>query len=143
MKTTLTASLAATALLATPSIAGGSYMTVQTWDPGCEHTMETNNFELAAGASVEIEIDLSGCTAEQLGGLLFYGYAPRNSGSDGLAKRHNVRLRVVEQARGSETVSDDGHVLTYLSGPTRCTLIAENVSARKPITVRLVARSGL
>lgn len=43
MKSTLTAALA-TALLAAPSNAGGSYMTVQTWDPGCELKMETNYF---------------------------------------------------------------------------------------------------
>jgi hypothetical protein len=143
MKVKAAAAVALMALATAPTHAAATYPSVQTWDPGCEHTMETSHFELAAGQSVEIQVDLSGCTAEQAGTLLFYGYVPRTSGSDGLSRRHNVRLQVVNEAMGSATASDDGHVLVFIGSPTRCTLVAQNLSARKAITLRLVARAGL
>lgn len=134
----------ATAALAfaLPSQAADSYMTVYAWDPGCQHTVETNNFDLAAGAAVEIQVDLTQCTPAQLAGLLFHGYAPRNSGSDALTRRHNVRLRVVSDA-GLDAFSDDGYVFTQIPAPTRVTLLAENLNLRKSLAIRLVSKSGL
>jgi hypothetical protein len=143
MKSRSIACLAAMLLLGPGTAsAADSYMQVQSWDPGCEHTVETNNFVLGPGTSVEIQVDLTGCTAAQLGGFLFYGYAPTKTSSDGLSKRHNVRLRVVSDG-GLDLVSDDGHVFTQIAAPGRVTLYAENLSLRKGLTVRLVSRSGL
>lgn len=142
MRLAVIATASACVLASTPLHAGDAYMKVYAWDPGCEQTVETNNFDLAPGTSVEIEVDLAGCTADQLGGFLFYGYAPRNSSSDGLTRRNNVRLRVTS-ASGVDVYSDDGHVFTQVETPTRVTLTAENLSLRKPLTVRLVSRSGL
>ena len=105
----------ATAALAfsLPLQAADPYMTVYAWDPGCQHTVETNNFDLAPGAAVEIQVDLTQCSPAQLAGLLVHGYAPRNSGSDALTRRHNVRLRVVSDA-GLDVFSDEGYVFTQI-----------------------------
>jgi hypothetical protein len=132
----------AVTLLAAQVQAGDSYMQVQSWDPGCEHTVETNNFVLGPSASIEIHVDLTGCSAEQLGGFLFYGYAPTKTSAGGLTKRDNVRLRVVSDA-GLDVVSDEGHVFTQVPATTHVTLYAENLSLRKGLTVRFVSRSGL
>ena len=134
----------ATAALAfsLPLQAADAYMTVYAWDPGCQHTVETNNFDLAPGAAVEIQVDLTQCSPAQLAGLLFHGYAPRNSGSDALTRRHNVRLRVVSDA-GLDVFSDEGYVFTQIPAPTRVTLLAENLNLRKSLAIRLVSRSGL
>jgi hypothetical protein len=119
------------------------YMLVKTWDPGCEHTMETNHFDLAPGTAVEIEIDLAGCTEQQRGMLLFYGYVPKRNSSEGLNQRHGVRLEVTDISTGQVISSDEGHVLAAADSSGRYRLVAENTNARKPITLRLVSRSGL
>jgi hypothetical protein len=52
-------------------------MTYTAWDPGCEHTMNTNHFDLAPGQSVEVPLDLSLCDPTQLDDLLYWGQGNR------------------------------------------------------------------
>jgi hypothetical protein len=78
--------------------AGAADMLVQTWDPdmGCEHTMTTNHFELAPGEKVELDIDLSGCTADQMGMMLYFGYHTTKTRSRPLSSKDKIRLTLVD-----------------------------------------------
>jgi hypothetical protein len=117
-------------------------MTVTAYDPGCEHTMTTNHFELAAGQSVEIDLDLTACYQEQIGGLMYYGYHTSKSRSKPLVERDNVRLILVD-GDGNELVSDNGSIYTEPTGPEMCKLYAQNLHPKKSITIRLRAKAGL
>jgi hypothetical protein len=130
--------------LARPGIAADA-MTVQTWDPalGCEHTMTTNNFQLAPRGSVEVDVNLSACPTEKLGGLLYFGYNTTKSWSRPLTSSNNVRLTLVNVQTGEEIVSDSGAIYIEMSGPGGFRLFAENMSRTKSITVRLRSSSGL
>jgi hypothetical protein len=145
MKAKMLISLGVAALaLARPSLAADG-MTVQTWDPAldCEHTMTTNHFDLAPGDSVEVDVDLSACPAEKLGGLLFFGYHTTKTSSRTLTSRDNVRLTLVNEQTGAEHVSDSGAVYVELDSPGRVRLFAENMSRTKSIKIRLRSSSGL
>jgi hypothetical protein len=134
--------LFAAALIA-PATAGDAYMTVQTWDIGCEHTMTTNHFDLVPGQSVEIHIDLSICAPDQLGGLLVYGYKTTRNSSRQLTRQDNVLFTVVDETSRSESSTPDGYLMLQLAQPTRLVIYAQNTSRTKPITVRLRSKSGL
>jgi hypothetical protein len=117
-------------------------MTVSTWDPGCEHTMTTNHFELAPGQSVEIDLDMLGCAiyADQPRGLLYFGYYTTKTSSRPLSQRHNVRLTLVDGG-GHEITSDSGSIYSEVAAPEACKLYAENMNHRKTVKIRL--RSSL
>ena len=102
--------------------AGAADMLVQTWDPdmGCEHTMTTNHFELAPGEKVELDIDLSGCTADQMGMMLYFGYHTTKTRSRPLSSKDKIRLTLVDDQTGEEFVSDSGSVLIDVAQPGRC-----------------------
>ena len=117
-------------------------MSYTTWDPGCEHTMNTNHFDLAPGQSVEINLDMTLCYQEKLGGLLYWGYYTTKNSSDPLSARNNIRLTLIDNTTGHETTSDDGSLFTNASNTTY-SLFAENMNARKTITLRLRSSSGL
>ena len=117
-------------------------MSYTTWDPGCEHTMNTNHFDLAPGQSVEIDLDLTLCYAEKLGGLLYWGYYTTRNSSNPLSGRNNIRLTLIDNTTGYEVNSDDGSLFTEASNTTY-SLFAENMNARKTIKLRLRSSSGL
>jgi len=119
-----------------------SQMTYTTWDPGCEHTMNTNHFDLAPGQSVEIDLDLTLCYPEQLGGLLYWGYYTTKNSSEPLSTRNNIRLTLIDNTTGYEVSSDDGSLFTNASNTTY-SLFAENMNSRKTLTIRLRSSSGL
>jgi len=121
-------------------IASPDDMVVTTWDYGCNHTMNTNHFDIAPGESVEIDLDLQGCYIVEPKGLLFFGYYTTKNSSKPLVERNNVRLTLVD-GNGNETVSDSGAIYTEVSAPEQCKLYAENLNHRKTVTIRL--RSSL
>lgn len=113
------------------------------WDPGCNHTMTTNHFTLAPNeATQRIYIDLSGCTDEQVGSLLFFGYHTTKTRSRGLTTKNKVRLEM--SALNSEGIvlanvgSNTGSILVDVNetGTRGCWLVARNIG-RKEITIRL------
>jgi len=117
-------------------------MTVSTWDPGCEHTMTTNHFELAPGESVEIDLDMLGCAIypDAPKGILYFGYYTTKTSSRGLSEKHNVRLTLIDGG-GHETTSDSGHIYSEVPAPETCKLYAENMNHKKTVKIRL--RSSL
>jgi hypothetical protein len=125
--------------------AGAADMLVQTWDPdmGCEHTMTTNHFELAPGEKVELDIDLSGCTADQMGMMLYFGYHTTKTRSRPLSSKDKIRLTLVDDQTGEEFVSDSGSVLIDVAQPGRCKLYAENTNRNKTLKIRLRSSAGL
>lgn len=131
------------AALSAPAAAGDAYMTVQTWDAGCEHTMTTNHFDMAPAQSVEIHLDLSACAAEQLGSLLVYGYKTTRNSSRQLTRQDNVLFTIVDESSRSESSTSDGYLMLQVAQPTRFVIYAQNTSRTKPITVRLRSKSGL
>lgn len=126
--------------LSTFVMASPEDMIVSTWDYSCNHTMNTNHFELAPGESVEINLDMLGCYMDQPKGLLFFGYYTTKNSSKPLLERNNVRLTLVDGS-GNETVSDSGAIYTEISSPEQCKLYAENTNHRKTVKIRL--RSSL
>ena len=118
-------------------------MDVQTWDFGCEHTMTTNHFELAPREFVQVNIDLTGCGPEKLGGLLFFGYNTTRNSSKTLIERDNIRLTLVKGDSGAEISSDSGSVYVEIFEPMRLVLYAENMNHRKTRKIRLRSSSGL
>jgi hypothetical protein len=124
--------------------ANAEEMSVYVWDPGCNHTVSTNWFDVPAGQqTVEIHVDLSGCSKEQVGSLLFFGnYAGKTSGRQ-LSSKHKVRLHLHALDgygnKMSPMVSDTGSILAdvaHLDSQT-CVLVAENLNRKKDVTIRL------
>ncbi len=119
-------------------------MTATVWDPGCNHTMATNWFTLGPQEETKrIYVDLSGCTKEQLGSLLFFGnYATKTRGRL-LEQRHKVQLSIaaldVHGNIASESASDSGSLLSEISasGSAGCWLVAKNLNRNKAVTIRL------
>ncbi len=129
--------------LAGPPSATAEGMAVFTWDPGCNHTMTTNHFELKPGEKVRVELDLTGCDEKSLGGLLFFGYRTTKNSSRQLTRRDKVRLTMVDSFTGARSETEQGYLLSEVFNPTRCELYAENTDPRKAIIIRLRASSGL
>ena len=122
-------------------------MVVSTWDaPTCEHTMNTNHFELAPGEVVEITLDLTGCVDEHEG-ILFFGYNSKKNSSRQLTARDKIRLTIVgtnptvglEQETEQEWVynSDRGYLYIGTSNPTYFVIYAENINKKKTLKIRL------
>jgi hypothetical protein len=134
--------------IVTHAVADPEDMAISTWDPGCEHTMTTNHFELAPGQSVEIPLDLSAC-ADPYEGMLFFGYHTTKNSSRQLTARNSIRLTVV--ASGQETLteqewsSDSGYLYiafsnataAAISNPTGYVIYAENMNKKKTLRIRL------
>jgi hypothetical protein len=130
------------ARIASQASAASDDMLITAYDPGCEHTMTTNHFELVPGESVEIVLDLTACSQEQIGGLMFYGYRTTKAQSTPLTERDNVRL-IVADSLDNEIVSTSGSIYTEPSGPQMCKLYAQNTHPKKSITIRLRSKAGL
>lgn len=140
MKRNQIVSIAASCLLATAASAGPDDMTVQTWTGSCVRTMTTNHFELAPGESARIEVDLSGCSAAELGKILYFGYKTTKNSSKHLRSRDGVKLTLRDDGAGLYMESMGGSLFNDVASPTICVVTAENMG-RKPVTVRL--RSSL
>ena len=125
------------------AVAAPEDMIVKTWDYGCEHTMNTNHFELAPGESVEIDLSMLDCTIyeDQPKGLLYFGYFTTKTSSRPLTQRNNVRLTLLDAEGNEAVVSDSGSIYAEVAAPETCTLIAENMNHRKTVKIRL--RSSL
>lgn len=128
--------------VATYTTAAPDDITVMAYDPGCEHTMTTNHFELAPGESVEIDLDLTACYQEQIGGLMYYGYKTSKTRSNPLTERDNIRL-IMADSEGNEIISDSGSIYAEPAGPEMCKLYAQNMHPKKSITIRLRSKAGL
>jgi len=119
-------------------------MAFYVWDPGCNHTAATNWFPVAAQQkTTRIYVDLSACTKEQIGSLLFFGnYAAKTSGRQ-LSSKHKVRLHLsAVDDHGNiiaEMSSDSGSILADIAhlGSPGCWLVAENMNRKKDVTIRL------
>ena len=132
--------------IVTHAMADPEDMVVSTWDPGCEHTMTTNHFELAPGQSVEIPLDLTECV-DTREGMLFFGYHTTKNSSDQLTARDKIRLTVVGDGDGREMPqewsSDSGYL--YIAStkeeatPTAFIIYAENMNRKKTLKIRLRA----
>jgi hypothetical protein len=113
-------------------------MDVYTWGyEGCEHTMSTNHFTLEPGDEVSLDVDLSLCEPEDLGGFLFFGYYATKTKSRQLKPKHKIFLSI----EGEES-SVDGHVFITLDEGRVLTLTAKN-TGRKAARLRLRSQSGL
>lgn len=122
-------------------------MAVYNWDPGCNHTTATNWFDVPAKQGTQtIRVDLSGCSEEQIGSLLFFGnYAAKTSGRQ-LSSKHKVRLHLsaldIHGNVIAQMTSDSGSILAdiaHLDSPA-CLLVAENMNRKKDIRIRLRAQ---
>lgn len=136
MKRTQIVSIAAFCLLTTAAMAGSDDMTVQTWTGSCVKTMTTNHFELAPGESARIEVDLTGCSAAELGSILYFGYKTTKTSSKHLRSRDRVKLTLRDEAGGQYMESMGGSLFTDIESPSMCVVTAQNMG-RKPVTVRL------
>ena len=122
-------------------------MVVYTWDPGCNHTTTTNWFTVAPQQrTLKIYVDLSGCTDEQIGSLIFFGnYATRTSGRQ-LSSKHKVRLYMTaldSYGNVAEQMSSDlGSILADVAtfDSRGCWLIAQNMNRKKEVKIRLRAQ---
>ena len=118
-------------------------MAVSVWDPGCNHTMTTNHFVLAPGEStLEIYVDLSECTDEQVGSILFFGYVTTKNRSRQISSKNNVSFYATTLNRYGSVAerlnSDTGGLLAKLDKQSRgVTLVARNNSRNKEIKIRL------
>jgi hypothetical protein len=123
--------------------AAPEHMTVSVWDPGCNHTMTTNHFVLAPGEStMEIYVDLSDCTDEQVGSMLIFGYVTTKNSSRQLSSKNNVSFHATtlnKYGSVSERMhSDSGGLLAKLDRQSRgVSLFARNNSRNKEIKIRL------
>jgi len=119
-------------------------MAVYRWDDVCNHTMSTNHFVLAPGqSSTRIYIDLSGCTADQIGSLVFFGYHTTKNRSRQLSSKDKVSLYMTALDRYGNVAEDmnsaSGAILADLNGSSSpgCWLVAKNNSRNKEIKIRL------
>ena len=113
-------------------------MNVSTWDDGtCHHTMTTNHFELAPGESVEFDLILTGCSPQELGDLLYFGYRTTKNSSRLLTNRDKIQLTMLDDSSNQLLLSNSGSIFAGLEAPTTCRVTAKNMNARKTIKIRL------
>ena len=125
---------------AAPAVADD--MVTYTWDPGCNHTMTTNHFMLAPGQEVEIYVDLSQCTDEQIGSLLLFGLHTTRNRSRQLTSKSKIRLMMsavyASGNLGPQEHSDTGSLLVDVASVQAqgCNLRAKNMG-RKEMKLRI------
>ena len=134
-------------LIGSVAQAGPDDMTVSVWDPGCNHTMTTNHFVLAPNEGThKIYIDLSGCSDEQIGSILFFGYNTTKTRSRQLSAKNKVHLYMSALDRYGNVVQEvssaSGAVLAEINGSSSrgCWLVARNNNRNKEIKIRLRAQ---
>ena len=126
--------------LATPALSDDMVSFV--WDPGCNHTMTTNHFMLAPGMGANVYVDLSECTDEQIGSLLFFGYKTTKTRSRQLSAKDKVQLSmsaVYESGNLSTAkISSTGSMLVDVASlrANGCHLTVKN-NGRKELKLRL------
>ena len=125
---------------------------VYRWNDVCNHTTATEYFVLPPQGSATIEVDLTGCTPEQIGSLLFFGNYSAKTSSRQLSSKHKVRLHLTAHYSSknvaAQMTSDSGWILAdvadiaardVLNSP-RYVLVAENMNRNKDIRIRLRAQ---
>jgi hypothetical protein len=115
---------------------------VHTWYGACEELMSTNHFELPAGESVGITVDLTDCAPEQLGGFLFFGYTTNKTSSRPLTSKDRILLNCTDLRTGEAVSSQSGSIYLEVDEPGAFLLEAVNMG-RKMKTIRLRSNSGL
>lgn len=141
MKIRLLAVLSFLFVASTPAIAQD--VNTYVWDPGCNHYMKTDIFVLPAGQEVSVYVDLSQCTDEQLGSLLFFGDRPTNNRNRQFSKKDKILLTMraeYESGNLSQPMqSDTGSMLADVGGirARGCHLTAKNMNRNKDLTIRL------
>jgi hypothetical protein len=129
--------------IATPAVSED--VVTYVWDPGCNHTMTTNHFMLAPGQDVKVYIDLSECSDEQIGSMLFFGYNTTKTRSRQLSAKDKVYLSmtgVYETGNFSATEhSASGSLLVDMASMRAkgCHLMVSNMN-RKELKIRLRAQ---
>jgi hypothetical protein len=129
--------------LATPAVSDDVVTFV--WDPGCNHTMTTNHFMLAKGMDANVYIDLSECTDQQIGSLLFFGYNTTKTRSRQLSAKDKIQLSmsaVYESGNFSTPkTSSTGSMLVDVADlrAKGCHLTVKN-NGRKELKIRLRAQ---
>ena len=119
------------------SVAAPEDMEVSTWgDPGCEHTMTTNHFELAPGESVEIPLDLTFCV-DSREGVLFFGYNTTDTKSRQLTRRNKINITVYDRDSEQQWSSDNGYLYILGSDPAAYVMYVENMNRKKTLKIRL------
>ncbi len=118
--------------------------------PGCDYTAQTNHFDLGPGQSVQLVLDLSQCSEDYLGGLLYFGYRSTKNSSRPLTRKDGVLLEIMEfgtlqaiDPSDYEGTSDMGFVYIELDHSSLFVLSAVNTNRRKTVRLRLRASSGL
>jgi hypothetical protein len=117
-------------------------MDVFTWYGACEELMSTNHFELPPGESVGINVDLTECTPEQLGGFLFFGYKTNKTSSRTLTSKDRILLTCTDLRTGETVSSNSGSIYLEVDEPGGFVLEAVNMG-RKTTTIRPRSNTGL
>ena len=113
------------------------------WDAGCNHTMTTNHFVLPAQGTAEVYVDLSKCSDEQLGSLLFFGYKTTKNRSRQLTSKDKIALYMtavyLSGNLSTPEQSDSGSLLVDVASAKAqgCRLMVKNKSRNKEIKIRL------
>ena len=115
-----------------------------------DYTAQTNHFDLGPGQSVQLVLDLSQCSEDYLGGLLYFGYRSTKNSSRPLTRQDGVLLEIMEfgtlqalDPSDYEGTSDMGFVYIELDHSSLFVLSAVNTNRRKTIRLRLRASCGL
>lgn len=120
---------------------------VYRWDDVCNYSTSTNWFALAPQESATIEVDLAGCTKEQIGSILVFGNIAKKTSGKQLSSKDKVRLHLAgfyssgQPAVEMGSTSDSGSILAdvaHLDAPI-CVLTAENMNRKKTVTIRMRA----
>lgn len=117
---------------------------------GCDHTVSTNHFDLAAGEVAFMSLDFSQCRPEDLRGLLYFGYNTTRNSSRPITLKDKVELRILDPVTGEEINYEDfdgigGGNFAFIQLATGGPMLfsATNVNRGKPRRVRLRVSSGL
>lgn len=139
--------LALAGLMCLSARAGAEDVTVWVWDPGCNHTTATSYFTLPPQQkSQRIYVDLSECSEEQMGTMLFFGNYVTKTSNRQLSSKHKVRLHMSaldSTGKVTQTMeSDSGSVRADMSAGDSpgCWLEAENMNRKKEVRIRLRAQ---
>ena len=133
-------------LIAMGAQAAPEDMVTYVWDVDCNHTMTTNHFMLPPSMSTtEIKINFVGCTEEQMGSLVFFGYHTTKTRSRQLSSKDKISLYMTALDRYGNKVqnmsSSSGALLGEITDNESigCLLVAKN-NGRKEKKIRLRAQ---
>ncbi len=122
--------LIAAALLVAGGWAAAQEMFIPYDTDGCATYAPFTWTEVVPGGVWQATVDLSQCTADQLGMFRYYGYIVRNNSADTLKSRYGFMLMARDLGTGQEYTlggrKGDDHIMVKVDRPTTIQLIAEN-----------------